>query len=156
MSVIAAGAAGYGSLIPWLLAQMHRPGLARVAGEAFTAITGLDLTAHKLEDEPPDDFEAGPTEDPADADVAMDPDEHLPWPLVSGLHEWWREAQHDFRADTRYLSGQPISEEWLWQVVRSGRQRTRAAAALELALLAPDAPLFEVRARGERQLALLA
>jgi uncharacterized protein (TIGR02270 family) len=155
LSVVAAGAAGYGSLIPWLLAQMHRPGLARVAGEAFTSITGLDLTAHKLDDEPPDDFESGPSEDPAEADVAMDPDEHLPWPLVSGLHEWWHEAQGDFHADTRYLVGHPISEESLWHVLRTGRQRTRVAAAIELALIAPDAPLFEVRARGERQRAVL-
>ena len=66
-------------------------------------------------------------EDPADTEVAMDPDEHLPWPLVSGLHEWWREAQSEFHADTRYLSGQPITDEWLWHVLRTGRQRTRAA-----------------------------
>jgi uncharacterized protein (TIGR02270 family) len=151
LSVVAAGAAGYGSLIPWLLAQMHRPGLARVAGEAFTAITGLDLTAHKLEAEPPEDFEAGPSEDPADDDVAMDPDEHLPWPLVSGLHEWWRTAQNDFRADTRYLLGQPISEDGLWATLQTGRQRYRASAAIELALIAPDIPLFEVRAPGYQQ-----
>ena len=36
-------------------------------------------------------------------------------------------------------------------VLRNGRQRQRAAAALELALQQPGQPLFEVRAPGFRQ-----
>jgi uncharacterized protein (TIGR02270 family) len=151
MAVVAAGAAGYGSLIPWLLAQMHRPGYARIAGDAFTAITGLDLEAHKLDAEPPADFDAGPSEDPADDNVAMDPDEHLPWPLVSGLHEWWRVAQDEFHADTRYFLGQPITEAALWSALQTARQRYRASAAIELALSTPGFPIFEVRAPGIRQ-----
>jgi uncharacterized protein (TIGR02270 family) len=156
VAIIAAGAAGYGSLIPWLLAQMHRPGLARAAGEAFTAVTGLDLEAHKLDADPPEGFEAGPTEDPADERVTLDPDEHLPWPLVSGLHDWWHEAREEFRSDTRYLLGRPVTGESLWQILRTGRQRYRGSAAVELVLSRPGTPLFEVRAPGSRQRAALA
>jgi len=151
MAIVAAGAAGYGSLVPWILAQMHRPGLARVAGEAFTSITGVDLAAHKLEAEPPEDFEEGPSEDPADENVAMDPDEHLPWPAVAALHDWWHAEGDEFHGDTRYLLGLPISEDSLWQVLKTGRQRYRIAAAIELALTRPGEPLFEVRAPGPRQ-----
>jgi uncharacterized protein (TIGR02270 family) len=155
MAIIGAGAAGYGSFVPWILAQMHRPGLARVAGEAFTAITGVDLATNKLEAPPPEDFEAGPTEDPADEQVALDVDEHLPWPMVARLHDWWRDHRDDFHSDTRYLLGEPITEDSLWRVLQTGRQRYRASAAIELALVAPDAPLFEVRAPGFRQRTLL-
>jgi hypothetical protein len=41
------------------------------------------------------------------------------------------------------------------QTLRDGYQRQRAAAALELALLSPDKPLFEVRARGDWQQRLI-
>ena len=59
---------------------MADPALARVAGEALAMITGLDLAYLDLDGEPPAGFEAGPTDDPADPSVAMDEDEHLPWP----------------------------------------------------------------------------
>ena len=37
------------------------------------------------------------------------------------------------------------------EVLKTGRQRQRAAAALELAILQPGKPLFNVRAPGFRQ-----
>ena len=85
----------------------------------------------------------------------MDPDEYLPWPAVAKLHDWWHGASGEFHSDTRYLLGQPISEESLWQVLQTGRQRYRIAAAIELALARPGDPLFEVRAPGPRQRELL-
>ena len=47
--------------------------------------------------------------------------------------------------------GKPITAEHCQHVLRSGFQRQRNAAALELALMRPDAPLFETRAPGFRQ-----
>jgi len=43
----------------------------------------------------------------------------------------------------------------LGDVLRRGSQRQRAAAAIELALINPAQPLFEVRAPGYRQRAAL-
>jgi len=57
---------------------MTIPELARVAGEAFTMITGVDIAYEDLEGAWPEGFVAGPTEDPEDENVAMDPDEDLP------------------------------------------------------------------------------
>jgi len=45
--------------------------------------------------------------------------------------------------------------EWLKTVLRDGRQRQRAAAALELAIRQPGTPLFNVKAPGFRQIELL-
>jgi uncharacterized protein (TIGR02270 family) len=155
VAVLAAGAAGYPSLVPWLFEQMRRPELARIAGEALTTITGLDLASHGFEGHPPDGFDAGPSEDPADDDVALDPDENLPWPNEETLQQWWSEAQGEFRSDTRYMLGEPVTAESLWRALHTGRQRTRAAAAIELALASAGHPLFEVRAPAFRQLASL-
>jgi hypothetical protein len=51
-------------------------------------------------------------------------------------------------------SASPSRKEPIRQVLKTGRQRQRAAA-LELALLQPGRPLFEVRASGFRQQRLL-
>lgn len=118
-------------------------------------ITGADLAAEKLDSDRPAGFESGPTEDPADENVAMDEDENLPWPDAAKLAAWWERRRADFEPQTRYLCGKPLTEEWLDQLLKHGYQRQRAAAALELAIRAPERPLFNVRAPGCRQQQLL-
>jgi uncharacterized protein (TIGR02270 family) len=155
MAVIAAGVIGDPGLAPWLIEQMKIPALARVAGEAFTMITGVDIAYDDLDGEKPEGFESGPTENPADEDVEMDPDERLPWPNPELIAKWWDKHNGGFQVGVRYLLGKPITVEWVNQVLRIGRQRQRAAAALELAIMQPGEPLFEVRAPGFRQQELL-
>ena len=150
-AVIAAGAFGDPASVPWLLEQTKVPELARVAGEAFTMITGVDIAYQDLDQNKPEGFEAGPTENPQDEDVAMDPDEHLPWPDPHLIAKWWAQHGAAFGAGKRYLVGQPITVPWCRQVLREGRQRHRAAAALEIALSEPGQPLFNVAAPGFRQ-----
>ena len=155
LAVIGAGAIGDPALVPWLIEQMALPDPARVAGESFSMITGVDLAYQDLEGKKPEGFESGPNDDPNDENVEMDPDDNLPWPAPELISKWWAQHQTDFAAGTRHLLGKPITEEWLQQVLRTGRQRQRAAAALELAMLNPGHPLFEVRAPGFRQKELL-
>jgi uncharacterized protein (TIGR02270 family) len=131
---------------------MQTPQLARVAGESFTLITGLDLAAEQLVTTAPPGFVPGPTEDPEDDDVTLDPDEHLPFPDVPAVQGWWARRGRDLSPRTRHLLGRPATDPaWLAEVLRTGKQRHRAAAAIEMVLRAPGAPLFEVRAPGFRQ-----
>jgi uncharacterized protein (TIGR02270 family) len=155
LAVIGAGVIGDPVSILWLIEQMTIPALARVAGEALTMITGVDIAYEDLEGEWPDGFEAGPTEDPEDENVDMDPDEDLPWPAPERIAKWWHAHRSAFQSGTRYLLGKPMSPAWLQDVLRNGMQRQRAAAALELAMHQPGQPLFEVRAPGFRQQQLL-
>jgi uncharacterized protein (TIGR02270 family) len=147
----AAGAIGDAVLIPWIIEQMYNPEMARVAGEAFTSITGVDIAYQDLEGDMPRDFEAGPNDNPEDDNVAMDPDENLPWPDPSLIATWWADNQRNFKAGKRCLLGRIIASDTMQAVLREGRQRQRAAAALEMVLLSPPQPLFEVRARGDLQ-----
>lgn len=151
---------GYGAMgdpmsVPWLIQMLKVPELARVAGESFTMITGVDIAYEDLEGEWPEGFEAGPTENAEDEDVEMDSDEDLAWPEPELIQEWWSKNKTNFRDGTRYLYGKPISEQQCQQVLRYGYQRQRAAAAIELAMMRPGQPLFEVRAPGFRQQKLL-
>jgi len=96
------------------------PNLARVAGEALSLITGVDIAYKELDRDAPDNFEAGPTEHPEDEDVSMDPDEHLPWPNPGPIMAWWDANSGWFRTRTRYLAGQPISEAQCHRVLETG------------------------------------
>jgi uncharacterized protein (TIGR02270 family) len=141
---------------PWLIKQMETPALARAAGEAFCMITGAQFERDKLEGKPPEGFEAGPTDNPKDENVAMDPDTGLQWPDPERVAEWWAVNSARFAPGERYLVGRPITPEQCQHVLREGYQRQRQAAALELALMNPATPLFETRAPAFRQQRLLA
>ncbi|MEN8178389.1 MAG: TIGR02270 family protein [Pseudomonadota bacterium] len=153
--VVGAGVSGDPAFIPWLIQQMEIPELARVAGEAFSMITGVDLAYEDMEGEMPEGFEAGPTENPEDEDVEMDADEDLPWPAPELIQAWWEKNRPNFQIGARYLAGQPISAAQCKKVLISGFQRQRNAAALEFALIDPRAPLFPTKAPGFVQQRLL-
>lgn len=154
-AITAAGVIGDPVAVPWLISLMRQLPLARLAGESFTMITGVDLAYRDLERKPPEDFNAGPTEDPKDENVDMDPDDNLPWPEPTLVQNWWDKNRGGFQSGTRYLLGKPMTQEWLKVVLRDGRQRQRAAAALELAVRNPGQPLFNVAAPGFRQQQIL-
>ena len=149
--LIGAGIKGDPLYIPSLINKMEEPELARVAGEALSMITGVDLAYEDLEGEWPKGFQAGPSENPEDEDVSLDSDEDLAWPDTSVIHEWWKKNEGRFRIGARYLCGQPITVETSQRVLNSGFQRQRMAASLELALMRPEEPLFEIRAPGFKQ-----
>ena len=119
-------------------------------------ITGADLKYLDLDRPKPESFEVGPTDNPEDADVAMDEDEDLPWPAPDRVRKWWDKHEQNFHPGNRYLRGKPIERANLIDALKNGYQRQRAAAALELALLEPSEPMFEVRAPGRRQQEALA
>jgi uncharacterized protein (TIGR02270 family) len=150
-AVIAAGALGDVELVPWLIEQMRDPAIRRVAGEAFTLITGIDLKTAKLTAAAPEGFRDGPSDDPKDEDVAMHPDRDLPWPDAEAVRAAWEQQRSLFLLGTRYLLGMPVVPRFLAGVLARGGQRARAAAALELAVRRPREPLYEVRAPGFRQ-----
>ncbi len=156
LATIGAGLLGDPEAVPVLIERMKNPELARVSGEAFTMITGVDIAYQDLDANMPEGFESGPTENPKDEDVSMEPDENLPWPKPEVIQNWWSKHQGQFSNGTRHLLGKPMTPEWLYQVLREGRQRQRAAAALEIALRQRGTKLFEVRAPGFRQQKILA
>jgi uncharacterized protein (TIGR02270 family) len=147
----ATGIIGDPRAIPWLIERMHVAEESRLAGEAFSMITGLDLPYLDLDRDAPEGFEAGPNDDPADENVALDEDENLPWPDPAKLGDWWVRRRERFPAGTAFFLGEPKERaDWLG-ALSDAYQRQRLAAALELAIRQPSAPLFECRARGRLQ-----
>ena len=136
-----------------LIRQMTRPELARAAGSAFSMITGIDLADAKLEGELPEGFKEQPNDDPEDEDVQMDPDEDLSWPDAERVLKWWDENSEAFPPGTRFLAGSPITPEHCAQVLKTGSQRDRQAAALELALSQPEAMYPNIKEPAHQQIA---
>lgn len=145
------GIAGDPAYLPWLITHMGDAKTARVAGEAFSLITGLDLAELDLERSAPTDIDAGPNDDPEDANVAMDADENLPWPDAEKLQAWWNANGRHFETGTRYFLGATLSVAQCRHVLCDGFQRQRAAAAQHLCLLIPGTPLFNTHAPARRQ-----
>ena len=141
--------------VPWLIGHMNKPETARMAGEAFTLITGADLDALQLWRAQPEDFESGPSEDPNDENVEMDPDEGLMWPDHEKVQEWWVANGSRFQKGTRYFMGAPVTREQCTGVLKNGYQRQRILAAHHLCLLEPGTPLFNTSAPAWRQQRLL-
>lgn len=146
-----AGLCGDPTYIPWLIGQMADDKLARLAGESFSMMTGVDLAWQDLERKPPEALETGPNDDPAAADVDMDPDDGLPWPDQARVQAWWAQNGARFARGTRHFMGAPPTRAHCIEVLENGCQRQRIAAAHHLCLLEPGMPLFEWRAPVARQ-----
>jgi uncharacterized protein (TIGR02270 family) len=145
LAVVACGIIGDPAFVSWLIGRMEIPELARAAGESFSMITGVDLAYDDLERDAPDSFQAGPNDNPDDENVAMDPDEDLPWPDPALIQAWWQDNGARFAAGTRHLLGRPLSAEACQHALTAGFQRQRRAAAFELALARAERSLLNWR-----------
>lgn len=125
--------------VPWLLELVDDPKSARLAGEALSAITGVDLDYSNLTSDAPEE----------DPDVHPD-DAELPMPNADAVREWWSQHQRDFSVGQRYMRGLPVSAGNAATVLREGYQRQRVGAAIEQTRLTESA-LFSVDARADLQ-----
>jgi uncharacterized protein (TIGR02270 family) len=150
------GIAGDPAYMTWLIGHMVDEKTARIAGEAFSLITGVDFVQSGLEGKPPEGFVSGPADDPDDPNVEMDPDEGLSWPDVAKIEKWWSTNGGRFQKGTRYFMGAPVTREHCIDVLKNGYQRQRILAAHYLCVLEPGTPLFNTSAPAWRQQRLLA
>lgn len=111
--------------IDWLLTQMKIPEYAKIAGEAFSTITGVDLKQAQLISTQPDNID--------DCHDEL----NLPTPHAEKVSQHWQLLRSQFTAGQRYFLGQPVTPPLLKHTFLHGPPRHRLAAALELALLTP-------------------
>ena len=145
--ITATGVLGDPHAVNWLISRMIDPAQARLAGEAFTLITGIDLEKYRLTTAPPQDQVLVPNDNPADENVALDDDENLPWPKADEIAILWRHHGQHFLVGRRYFLGKAITPEWLKSRLTDSPQHHRHAAALELALIDSHSRLLNTRAR---------
>jgi len=131
--------------------------LARLAGEAVCAITGLDLAREGMVlPEPPDD-EAPDETDGEDLEVDLVPSavEALPLPDAAEVRAWWDREGRRFSAGARYLHGLPRDGTTVEAALGRGAMRRRHALAMELAVRSGGSLCLKTRAWAREQWAWL-
>lgn len=152
LALIGAGLSGDPVYIPWLIQHMQDASFAKIAGESFSYLCGVDLAYEDMESELPEGVvDTGSTENPEDESVEMDADEDLPCPDPDKVQQWWQDNKGGFKSGTRYLYGKPANTEQCSWVLKNGTQRLRYIASVILALTKPEQVLFEIREPGKRQ-----
>ncbi|MGB3610467.1 MAG: TIGR02270 family protein [Cellvibrio sp.] len=155
-AIKAAATFGDPQVINWLLSQMRIPALSRLAGEAFTTITGIDLEEHKLVlEDIPELEEVLPDDGAQNESLELDDDKNLPFPDVDKVSAVWQKYQQRFAHGQRYFMGKMLTADdagnHFRQIFSDGRQRQRARAALHLALSEPGQFLFNHAAKSNAQ-----
>jgi uncharacterized protein (TIGR02270 family) len=159
-AIVALGCAGHAGSVEAVLGAMEAPETARVAGEAFWAITGVAVEGPLAAPEP-DEEEPPPLEDDGpEAQLVPDAEEELPLPDALAVAERWRALRERFDPAARYLDGRPFTPDALARCFAGASMRRRALLALELAVrsrgghrVEPDDFAFE-QLRDERRSAV--
>ena len=133
--------------VDWLISKMEEPAVSRLAAEAFSYITGIDLEQNALVQDNPSALDLNSGEDAEDVDISLDEDENLPWPDQDKIKTIWINHGRNFIAGQRYFMGRHITIELLNDKLLNAHQRQRQAAAMELALIDPDMTLQNTRAK---------
>lgn len=131
-TIAALSALGDPKGVLWLLDRMKEPQYAKLAGEAFSQITGVDLELQGLTESNSAGFDDG--EEEGDIPILLGC-ESLPMPIAEKVREYWSQVGHHFNSGRRYFWGGPLELNTLEKALRFGRQRQRLSAAIELALM---------------------
>lgn len=128
--------------------------VATLAGEAFSAITGLRI-AEEYALPPEEEEESLPPleEEDLDADLSSKPEDDLPKPRAESVAVWWQETRKRMDGKQRYLDGQPFTPQALLDALASAPMRRRHALALEVALRSRGAIQVPTRTFVAQQLA---
>lgn len=143
----AIGVLGDPHAVNWLINKMQNPLYAKLAGEAFSSITGVDFDSNDLSIDTPEDYPVIPNDDLNDDIVGLDEDENLPYPDAAKVATIWQKYGKKFIVGKRYFYGKLISANILNDILNNGMQRQRHAAAMELALSENGMPLVNTHGK---------
>jgi hypothetical protein len=116
-----------------------------LAGEAFSAISGLKLEGAYVEAEGEKE-PLPPLEEDLARDLEPRPEDALPVPARAAVATWWKEARKDFARGTRFLRGRAFSLDGLLEEMEHGSMRRRHVLAVEFALRSQGACQLQTRA----------
>ncbi len=151
------GIVGDIAYVGWLVDHLRDEKTARLAGESFSLITGVDLAPADLERARPENFESGPNDEAGRSRTST-------WTQTTAFLGRTRRRSKSgglptrtaSKKGTRYFMGKPVTREHCIDVLKNGYQRQRILAAHYLCLLDPGTPLFNTSAPAWRQQRLLA
>jgi len=134
--LFALGFIGTPEAVETCLVGMRDPKLARMAGEAYSAITGANLVRDSLAAPEPEDAPSLPPieEDALDADLVPTAPELWPLPDLDAVRAHWARIRSGYASGVRHLGGRPISLGVLVDTVEAGPMLRRPGLILEAAI----------------------
>jgi uncharacterized protein (TIGR02270 family) len=131
--------------LPWL-DDPELP-VARLAGEAVAAITGIPLDDPQFGAPRPTTAQSAlpALADDLREELMPTPVDALPVPIAVNVRRWWSERRAAFAGGQRYLRGRPFTRDTLQADLRTGPLRRSGPLACEIA----------IRSGGDIQLAAL-
>ena len=138
-----------------LVQAMSNPETAKIAGEGFTAITGVPLVgalAKPGETAGPDVEEVGLDAPPP----VVRPDDFLPEPNPEAVAQWWNQERGRYHPVVRYIEGQPRQTDALRTAQTTATTWRREVLSTELTISLVSAPRVELRDWARNQLRQLA
>ena len=143
----ATGILGDPHAVNWLISKMQDESLAKLAGEAFSVITGIDIEEQQLVDESKSNNATENDDDTSDQLDILGEDENLSWPDHEKIKRLWMNYGRNFISGQRYFLGKTISAEHIKSRLQTMTQRQLRASSYELALVDSTVPLLNYRAR---------
>jgi uncharacterized protein (TIGR02270 family) len=139
-ALFALGFSGNPALVPVLLEclQSSTPREARLAAQAISTITGLDLeedelvlASNEVADEDP---ELLPLDEDLGADLSLAPEDALPLPNAPAIVRFWRDASPALATGQRYLGGVAYTPGALLEYLERAPMRRRHVLATALGI----------------------
>jgi uncharacterized protein (TIGR02270 family) len=119
------------------------PEVAKLAGEALSAITGVAIEGGLAT---PGETQVGEEVADDEPPPAIQPEDHLPLPNTAAVKEWWQRHRSEFPPGGRHLFGQPRTNEAMRAALATAPMWRREIIALELAAATSAAPVVDVKA----------
>ena len=139
--------AGYPEFVPFLIRAMAEPLYARTAGYAVSLLSGVDIMEKDLDWEFSENDREQLNTSESQREVYRPADEgDWPWPAPQKIQAWWEQKTSEIVLGIRYLAGYPITQPHLDNILLSGTQPQRQAAALERSLSRRTLPVFDIKA----------
>jgi uncharacterized protein (TIGR02270 family) len=138
-----------------LVQAMSDPTVAKLAGEAFTAVTGASITGDLARAGEPTSPEVEEVHDEDPAPAAL-PADLLREPHAENVAKWWSKARSKYHPVIRYLQGQPRTTDALRAALSSAPTWRREILWTELAVSLVSPPKCDLWDWARNQLKQLA
>lgn len=130
----ALGAIGTRDAIERCINLMRNEALSRLAGEAYCAITGVDLERDNLALPEPDVPTPAFEDDDLNANLVPSDDAMWPLPNVEAIERHWASIQSQYAPGARYVRGRPRTTQTLIELVETGPMLRRPEWIFEAAV----------------------
>ncbi|HTE40925.1 MAG TPA: hypothetical protein VK629_08840 [Steroidobacteraceae bacterium] len=130
----ALGALGTRAAAERCIQAMRDEALARLAGEAYCAITGAELERDRLDAAEKNELTPAFEDDNLDADLVPQTSDTWPLPNVEKVEAHWSRVQSRFAPDARYIGGRQAEVNALTTAIEFGPMLRRPEWLFEIAV----------------------